>query len=318
METEEKKKNILISFSNPVFLKRLREELQLIIETDDQKSALKFFKILEKAINEYRSDLINLGDIYNWCQNAIIKAKFIALPLLAESEVISLLKNNFCRQFEIELYNILEKIYSKQINIDVYEDRDKFKEEVRQAILENKEIIISKTKAKTISDWLKDYNVKLGTGPVPNFKKIQYFTELDRIKELSETEKNRLKVLFDFYERLKASSLSPEGFEEDVPIEIDGGLYLFKQGVLEPLDDNARKARTVSGPPKTIEEKKIEELKVMQAKMEKEGLEKKYVDQAGIEAQRKIEDLKIMANKYATGSLERRAVEEEIGKLEKK
>ena len=83
-------------------------------------------------------------------------------------------------------------------------------------------------------------------------------------------------------------------------------------------DEYLKKARTVSGPPKTEDEKKIEELKKEEEQYDEESLEKKVIEEEGVKKQRRIEDLKFLASKYPQKSLERKAIEEEVRKLEKK
>lgn len=298
------------------FMEKLELDLDFIIREDNRKRAHEFYVLLDKALKKNWALIKETGEIRKFYEKALIKARFLALPIISDAEVISLIKNNFTWQFRIDGYSLIDKFKYKLINIEVYEDRDAFKEEIKSALFISQEVITSRSQIKTIEGWLKDYNAKLGLGPVPNIQRIQYFTDLEKIKELNDNDREKLRVLFDFYERLKFSSLSPEGHEEDTPVVIDGGFYVFNQGILEPLDEIAKKARQVTGPPKTVEEKKIEELQAVEERLADDSLEKKVIDEAGIQAQRRIEDLKILANKYKEGTLERKAIEEEVRKLE--
>lgn len=266
------------------FLESVKSSLDFIIKTDDSKKAFELYNLIEKALIRHKDEMAVKKESFDFYNKAVIKAKFIALPLLDDKEVVELIKNYFTSQFGIEFYDVLKKLKSKFLSIELYEDRDKLKENLKRTLLENKEIITSRSSIKMIGEWLRNYNVKLGTGVVENIKKSQYLIDLKKIKELNDEDREKLKILFDFYEKLKLSSFTPQGFEEDIPIVIDDKFYIFKQGELEAIGKKAKKARTVSVPPKTQKEREIEELNKM-------------------------------AIQYAVGSLERKVVEEEIKKL---
>jgi len=298
------------------YMDSVQDFLDEVINTDNHKLAFELLRELGKNLAKQKEEIKNNPELIDYYNKIIVKAKFIALPLLDDKEVVELVRKYFTWQFRIPYYDFLEKFNFKLLNIFIYEDRDKIKENLRNVLLNNEQVITSKASKRKISEWLRDYNSKIGTGQADNLIKTQYFTDLKKIKELDESDRNRLRVLFDFYEKLKLSSMSPQGFEEEIPIVIDGNYYIFKQGELEPVSEKAQKARTVIGPPKTESEKKVEEIKEKEEEYSAGSIERKALEEE-VSREKEIEDLQYMANKFIEGSLERRAIEEEIEKMSK-
>jgi len=204
-----------------------------ILLFDDQQKALELLKLLEQAMTDNIAELQKQPELWNFYKEKIIQLKFICFPIIDDSEAISLIKNNFCAQFKINNYDILNKLKLRLINIVVIGDRDKFKEELKSAILDNEERIIKNNEIKTIRDWLKNYIVNIGLDEVDNLAKAQYLMSLKNSKTINPAELNNLFTVFKFYDQLTISSASPEGFEEDIPVVIDNKLYVLHRGVLE-------------------------------------------------------------------------------------
>ncbi len=189
--------------------------------------------------------------------NVMNKLKWVALPKLAEEEIIKMFAEKFTVIFEIADYDLWGKVKQKIIYDIWYGNRDSFKEKIKKALLKNEEkltekkiIINDKEYSPTVGNWLKDYNVALGFAPADAAKQSEYLTNSKNIKKLVSSikyqvssdkeqirsgedggidEKEKLKILFKFYERLKFSSLTAEGFEE--------GLYINEDGIEGVLDD---------------------------------------------------------------------------------
>ena len=296
------------------YLDLVQRVMDKLVLQNEQKKAFQLSKSLENALEKNMKELDGFSDIVEFYRRMIIRGKFIALPLLSNLEIVNLFERYFTRQFELEDYDLMEKFRYKLINIEVYEDRDRFREEVKRMLLDNELVIAGNSEIKKIKDWLKDYNVKLGTGQVDKLKQTQYFTDLRRKKELTGEEIRRLIILFKFYEILKYSTYTPQGHEEDTSVVVNGKLYIFKRGELEPV---FVEEKHVTGPPKTAEEKEIEGLKEEEKKYRPGGLEALALEEE-VEDRKKIEELEIMAKKYKDNSLERKAILEEIEKLKKR
>jgi len=284
-----------------------------IIQFDDFKKAHKFYQSLEKLLVKRKKDFVNQKDLEKLIKELILKLQFIAFPLLDNKSAISLLKNNFLIQFDIESYYFLSKYKTKLTNIELYEDRDKFNLEIKNDLLNNTDSVTSDS--KSIAEWIKNYNIDLGIGKIDSLKRLQYFSKLKNSK-LKVNDLNKLKLLFDFYEILKKSVFSPEGFWESVPMIIDGKLYAFEEGDLIDIEQEKFQENKAIGIPKTKAEKEIDNLIHEEGKYEKNSLEKLVIEEE-IDKKKKIDDLQIEINKYKENSLERRAMEDELNKLKR-
>lgn len=314
--TKNKTSDISNSLLDKDYIETLEEVVDYIIRHGEVKKAYDLSIILKNAVVAGKVKMSEYPDLSDFYKKIIIKLRFIALPLLSETEIEDLMKNYFTWQFRIPYYDLWEKLRTKLITFGVYEDRDKLKAEIKRILLDNKEIITSRAKIKTISEWLRNYNNKLGTGTVKNIVRAQYFIDIKKESALNKHDIEKLKTLFSIYEKLKLSSLSPEGYEEEVPIMINNKLHVFRQGILEPIGGEESKARTVSGPPKTEEEKKIQKLEESAKAYPAQSLEERAIKEE-IDKEKRIDELNRAKKQYPPGSLEARAIEEEIKRLEK-
>jgi len=174
-------------------------------------------------------------------------------------------------------------------------DRDNCKGAFKKALLDNQEIItgeknVGGKKIKTAADWLKDYLSKVGLRAVKSLEHAKYFSEQGYVVNLDEDDKNILRKIVDLYKFLNTSSLTPEGFEDDVLLKDEWGrLITTNKGKVVVLYD-----------PKKAEEKVS--VKVPQ----------KAVSRNLSEREKQINELKTLAAQYPAGSFERKAIEEEI------
>ena len=261
-----------------------------IIRFNDAKKASDLGRLLAEKLEKKKSEVARSPEIYDFYKKIIVKLYFIALPLLDNSDIIDIFKNYFTWQFRLPDYDILAKLEAKLLTIIVIEERDEFKNSLRQTLLGNKEIITSKAEIKTIRDWLKNYNANTGAGTTDSLRKNQYLANLSNNKLLSGHDIKKLQTLINVYEMCKLSSFTPQGFEERVPIVIDGKLYIFNHGVLEQVK-----------PSKQVE-------RIMRATESSPS-----VNPIG----EHLYTLQQLAEQYPQGSLERRAIEEEIAKNKK-
>lgn len=267
------------------YIETVKKVSQHILYENLQDKAFELLNLFKKVLADNKNELDKYKDIYYFYKKIIIKLSFISLPVLDDEDVVDLMKNYFTWQFRIPDYDLSGKFKAKLINAEIFENRDKLKDGIKKVLLNNKEVITGKAGIRTISDWLKDYNSKLGIGAADKLKRSQYLVDLKKNKGLDEHDLKKLKTLFDFYESLKLSSLTPQGFEEEPPVVVDNKLYIFRQGTLEAVESKI---------------KEVEPLKAIN----------------GYET--KITELKDMLSQYPEGSLERKAVEEELKKLSAK
>lgn len=311
----------------------LKRKAEIIIKYDLFKEAFELSRLLDERL---KNDKILSGDDnYFYILN---KLRWIALPRLRKGEVFGLFKDNFSIIFDIEKYDIIAKLKSKIINDIPYEERDNFKNKLKKGLLGNEEkitsqkiIVSEKLLRPTISNWLKDYNISVGTNIVDEAKRIQYLTYGDNIKKVDKlSEKEKLKILFSLYDMLKTSSLSPEGIEENIVIEEKDGLKgVIKDGLFIKVDnklsDRIELMKKIINGDETEPEDKLkitpeEREAYKHEKVEKlenqfgEELEKRAIEEEilGDDISGKKKELENMLKLYKEGSLERKVIQDEL------
>jgi hypothetical protein len=233
--------------TNPESLAELKAAFNEIALFDEHENAYSISNGLNSLIDDEAGFKSANADLYKQYVDIIIKLRWIALALLKEGEVVKLFKENFLKIFEIEDFNLEEKMRFKFLNILVLEERDKLKNEIRKALAENNERISSKklmSESKmlepSVASWIFDYNKNLGITPVNKTKQTEYFTRNENAKKASNEEKDKLRVVFNIYEKLKLSSLYAPGLEEYIPIDEPGMKGIIKGSEVEPLRDESK------------------------------------------------------------------------------
>ncbi len=296
-------------------MEMVKRDLESIIYFDKLKEAHELVVLIKKNFSKYRKEFKKVNELFSYYNRILVRAKFIALPLITNSAVLNLFEERFLEIFDLNDFDIFKKLKYKLINIEVYEERDNFKAKLRRALQKNDQQITKKTSFKTIGSWIKDYNKELGLGIVNNLRKSQYFSALNKNKELTEMEVFKLKTLFNVYEKMKHSTFTPEGFEDDIIVVVKGESLIFQDGGVVSIEKEAKKNREITGPPQTTAEKNIEKMKEEASHYEENSLEHLAVEEE-IEHEKKIEELRFMATKFTEGSLEKKAIEEELKKME--
>lgn len=285
------------------FLNKLKEKAGGFIEQDDINDAYHLAKNIEKTISGSKELRERYYDLYSQYKNIVIKLKWVGLPIMTENMAVEMFEKHFIKIFNIPGYEYNElwrKLKSVLVGIIVLDDRDNFKKRLRSALINNQEKITSKKISvnnkevePTVGNWIKDYNSILGTSEIDRLKRTQYLTNNKNIRLLNSDEKKKIKVLFSLYERLKLSSKTFEGLEDEIPLDDEGAKGIIKEGVFEPFK-------------RTREQREIEDI------FGPRGSER---SDSHISDSYSLEELQNLASQYPAGSLERKAIEEEIGKL---
>jgi hypothetical protein len=237
-----------------------------------------------------------------------LKAKFgfLIIHTLPEKDFFNLFENSLDAGFAVPEYDFWDNVKKYLVIIPDYDARDKIKERLRNILVKNKAKITpsglslgSEKASGTAENWFRDYHSNLGTGVADKLKFEQYFIASPNIKALTQEEKTKIKSFFQFYERLKLSSKTPQGFEEEMLVVVNDELKIWKDGRAEDIDPEAKKA--------------VEELR-KGGFLDGGKTPDTAADAAGSDA--KLAELEKIAAEYPAGSLERKAVEEEIRKLE--
>lgn len=283
--------------NNEEYLIKVKMEAEDIISENRFREAFDLSEELKKAIESVNNFKENYYELFIEYKKIIVKLRWVGLPVATEETVINMFKNYFVEIFTIPDFQVWEKLLPILQWIRPLENRDVFKKNIRDALLMNKQKITGKKliigreeKEPTITNWFLDYNRAVGALKVNSLARTQYFINGVNIKNLSQEEKARVKTLFDLYEKLKISSATLEGYEEDIPVDDEGQEGNIRGGVFEPL------------PKLTAQQKLVWEI-AQEVVREREARESN------------IKEMQGSLNNYAVGSLERKAIEEEIKKI---
>jgi len=194
-------------------------------------------------IPDFEKKFSNLKERYD---NIVLKASFVAIPLLHEQKIIDVFEKNFKEVLDIPDIIIEDKIEAKLVSM-LHEQRDGLKEKIRGAMERNTQKISEKNvntggqiKEPTIGNWVRDYVSHVGIKPADSVEKQQYFISNTNMKKLSPEEKVLVTKILNFYELLKLSSTSMEGMEEHIGVLTEDGKHLIlNRGRMEEVHTDA-------------------------------------------------------------------------------
>jgi len=231
-------KNTKSRIFDTVYQDNLREVVSHIVNYDDYKNALSLYRILRRAVTDNNQELSKQPTLGAFYKESLLSLAYICLPALDDKEVEHMLQHEIMFQFHLPNYNLIQKIDYKLINIIVVSERVIFKDRLRKALLENSETIVKNNEIKSVSDWLRDYVSKVGLDGKDKLASAQYLMSIKANKNIEEKDRDYLTVVFKLYEKLSLPSNTPEGFEEELPINFNGRLFVLRRGVLEPIEKN--------------------------------------------------------------------------------
>lgn len=247
------------SLSSPSTYQSLIEKVGEIIKFDLEEEAYNLVRLLEKDLSESKLKLEN-SELFFQYNNLILRLKWIALPLLTDKEVVDLFGKNLIEAWLLPGYNLWDKLRSKLIGILVYEERDKLKLAIRDALIGSEERVALSTGEEstfTIGELFKNYNQELGMRPIDKMKQTQFLVGSDLLKKMSPLFRGQIHQLLNLYEFCKLSSLTLEGLEETIPMDgLNPGVV--RGGQFEAFDKS--KAEKVISEAITISTKPISEL----------------------------------------------------------
>lgn len=280
-----------------------------VVEHDEQTGQVfDFLQTLTKALADNLAELKLQPRLLAFYQKEILALEFICLPLLDDKEVLNLVRNNLLFSLAIPDYDLLKKLKNKLINIIPIDDRNRFKSLLHQELLKNTEKISPTKEIQSIQDWLKNYISELGLDEIDKLAKAQYLINLQKDKHLSETEWANLKIIFNFYDWLNRAADEPEGYEEEPPIVINGKLFIFRQGILDPVPERKDLAEAMALAGETANKNSA---------VTPPTPARPASSAVTTEPDFSVSELEQALKTYAPGSLEFKALSQEISRLKK-
>jgi len=279
-------------------IKEVEERIKTFNQSNDYRAAYLYYKKLSEAVKMVDLDIKKNNQMFfNKINQQIIKLKFISLNYFNDFEEISeLIGKYFNIALQLQDYNPWERIKVNLLATSDVKESDKAKELIKSKLINSDCRILDINKYKdikdfpvTIADWLRNYHANLGLKKADNLKRIEYLTNSQFIKNLTEEDKNKLNILFNFYEKIRIPSSDRYGYEGEMPMVIDGENVIYSNGEVEVIPSSIFKM--------------IQEVKIAGNTLSIN------------EPNNQLNELKQLAARYPAGSLERKAVEEEIEKL---
>jgi len=309
----------LQNLNNPEKIADLKKVIDNIVSSDAINEAKKIMVELENIFSR-NSDFEKLDhSLFNTFNDFLVSLKFVLLFKLSDKEIIDLIASRFDFIFNNPDYDLYRKIRYKIASLSSLEERDIFKEKIRQALLNNKmllgtqKITVSGIEHDpTVSAWIKDYSIKLGTDSVDALKMSEYIVKDQNTKTLTPGDKAKLKILFNFFEKIKISSIEYPAFEENfVAILPNQEIAVVSGGRLEKVSqETVKAARNISFA--TYQEKTSSLLsKPASAKASP------TVTAQAIQPSSTLNELEQMLKKYSESSLEYKAISQEISRLKR-
>ncbi|TAL19022.1 hypothetical protein EPN90_04745 [Patescibacteria group bacterium] len=247
---------LTLPLDDPKVLENFQAAIALDEQFDEAKDAEEFVRFYERFLKEnptFGSLRPDLAPVYD---NLYRRALWLALPYLNEREGYVLFEKYLELAFTNPNFELWEKTRRWLLNFDV-EERDAIKQRLwatiqksgapatKSALREGE-----KTEAGTVGNWLRHYQTAVGAEEPDALARSQYFFANKTFTGIPAEERERLKLLFDFVDRLKLSSLTAKGFEEDFVMTAAGKTVAVSEGeFLEPSEETAKALATVQRPP---------------------------------------------------------------------
>lgn len=304
-------KETLDKINNPVALDKLSVLIEDILDHDLIKEARELIAGIQGMMSRFptlRQEALDSFLIYN---DALIKAKFVCLFDLPEKEILTLLKERIYIPLNYAaVYDLNRKLNYKLQDILNLEERDAFKEKVKNELLScpyrfsgAKIQVGSSLLEPTVGNWIKDYYSQVGLEPANSFKQSEYLLSGENVKQVKPEQRERLKYLIDIVENLKISSSdNPE--ESFAALSPTGELNLVSRGVPEKIDVDIKR----------IYDRVVAQAAPQTAKVESDIFTTPKL--APLE-NRAEESLESELKNYAPGSLEYKAIKQEIARAKK-
>ncbi len=304
---------------------KIKAEVNDIVFFDDSKKAFKVYKQISGLMKEEKLGTTNaeLSKKYNKLLNRL---QWIAVHYFNINKVLGLFDSHLQIAFELEDYDLPQKMKSVFLSVIDFDERDRYKKKLLHILNKNEAVLTNKrfidNSIPTVENWVKKYTSKTSVGQVEAVKFEEFFIKDADVLKLDNLERQKLKDFFKFYERLKASSLTVAGFDGSLPVNTRDFKGYIQNGAMEGEARLDRSSRELLDSIMGINQKKydvdseINKLESKESNYAEGSLEKKMIDEE-LKKERKIKELQMVADGYKEGSFERKAVLEEIEKMKK-
>src|SRR3989338_3970343 len=228
-------------FTDPKFIDKLEQGVASELQFDQTQEMYNISRLITDYLRENPRYAQQHPDLADRCKKILLQTSWIGFLLLPEKEYLDLLRSSLKVAYQIPYFNLLEKIKPILYAHGSLPERDKTKQVLRQAMLENGETFRAEATAldtqvpQTIGHWLKHYNVYVNGRIGRSIERAQYFIE-PLTASLSSEQKEIFKHLIEVFDYLKLSSENLESDLEFMSVSIAGKPYVYRAGELEKVD----------------------------------------------------------------------------------
>lgn len=186
-------------------------------------------------------------DYYKNYNAVIARCNWIIIPALSEAEILELFGKHLIVAINDPDIDIWYSLKNGLLQLIIIENRDELIKKIKSVLLQSQQILtaqkleISKGKIEegTVANWLKDYNVNLGTNSVDAVKRREYLMNSKNTKKLDNKDREKLTKLFNLYEKLKLSTGTLEGVLETIPLDDAGQIKgVIRDGRIEEYKES--------------------------------------------------------------------------------
>lgn len=210
-------------------------------EFDDAKDARAFCQFYEEYLKQYPTFFHDKKDLQTTYEDLYQRAMWVAFPLLSEKDGFVLFEKYLPASFTIAGYDYWSHLRKWLLSIPL-ENRDAAKKKISDILVRSEMIITPRadnTGPQTAGEWVRQFQL-LGAGSDALARNQFIFTD-KTFTSLTPTVQERVRAFFALLERLQKSSLSPEGFEEDIVMRDGENVILISEGEFQDLSAEEKK-----------------------------------------------------------------------------
>lgn len=230
--------------NTPEAVKELRgavDRMVRFLDFDDARWFVETFDKIFKEHPEFRGDRSPIAAAY---ETMLSDARLALLPFLTDQELDQALTSSILRAVSMADYDFKEMLRRRLAYFPDIEGRDKLRAAWRQRLVGSTEPL-TKTRllredgsvfSGTVGAWVHDYLSSVGAGAVNTEARARYFSTGKLFLGLASEERVQVQKLIEVFDYLRLSSLTPEGFEEELIFDVGGELVTLTGGRLETTD----------------------------------------------------------------------------------
>lgn len=220
-----------------------RAAMERAVLSNDSRDADEFCLFYEMFLTDNPNFSLEKPEVAAQYNEIYQKSRWIALPRLQdEADILNMFRSQIGWLKSMPDYDVRDVLRDHIMTIDV-DQRDARKNKIRDALVQNKELVTGPfvalanklQKKGTVGDWVSEYLSYMGP-EMDNALLQARFTAESEFSKQKPGDQAFLRRLFAVVESTRKSSITPKGFEGGRLLDVDGNIVVFSDGVLEDLD----------------------------------------------------------------------------------